>query len=162
MIRVTQINETTWAYHCDACGWLQELPFGDLVNPRCSCPRTEPRPLAPEPTLIAASADPSVKPRPVRRRKCKHLGEQLVAEGKPNVLKVLCTTCKGVNNIDQPVFACALFKRCLPKFQPQAEAYDRWYGNQAKGIERRFEADIFHVCHGCPSRELVEVAPPAK
>ncbi len=92
------------------------------------------------------------------KEQCKHLGER-----KPATLKVLCTTCKGVNNIDQPVNACAIYGRCLPEFRPTGEAADRWYGNEEKGIERRFEADAYHVCMGCASRELVEIAlPPAQ
>lgn len=86
---------------------------------------------------------------------CVHLGEK-----KPTTLKVLCVTCKGVGNIDQPVYECGVYGRCLPHFNPKEEAADRWYGNAEKGIEPRDESALYHVCHGCPSRELVEVAPP--
>lgn len=114
-----------------------------------AAPKKEPRRIEPKRTGQPAPRAP--------KRHCKHLGER-----KSQTLKVLCTTCKGVNNIDQPVNECAVYGRCLPEFRPTGEAADRWYGNEAKGIERRFEADAYHVCHGCTSRELVECAlPPA-
>lgn len=78
------------------------------------------------------------------------------------MLKVLCHTCKGVNDIYQPVFSCALHGRCLPQFQPVGEAFDRWYGSESKGIEKRFEADFYHVCHGCKDKDLIAISPPAE
>lgn len=97
------------------------------------------------------------------KRKCKHLGERRTNRvGQPDTLKVLCTTCQGVNDIQQPVFDCAVYGRCLPSFQPKGEARDRWYGDEAQGIEPRFESGMYHLCTGCKSRELVEIASAAK
>lgn len=116
-------------------------------------------------TEAKPAAEPAKKPprrieakrtgRAAPKRQCKHLGER-----KQATLKVLCETCQGVNNIDQPVHACALYGRCLPHFAPRGEAADRWYGNEAKGMPPRDEAAMYHVCAGCTSRELVEIAAP--
>ena len=145
-------------YYCD-CGWQRSYPAGARVNcPLCKRRAVElqPNELAPEPKdhhrkwRTAAAV----------KTKCKHLGERRSANGESEVLKVLCQTCKGLNNIYQPVFSCAVHKRCLPHFQPVGEAFDHWYGNQDKGIERRFEADLYHACRYCQERELIEISPP--
>lgn len=128
-------------------GVVVRLPSRIIKADGTEASKKEPRRIEPKRTNRAAAP----------KRQCKHLGER-----KPATLKVLCTTCQGVNNIDQPVNGCALYGRCLPAFRPTGEAADRWYGNEAKGIERRFEADAYHVCFGCKSRELVEITPPVE
>jgi hypothetical protein len=88
--------------------------------------------------------------------KCVHLGER-------RTRKVLCVTCQGANNIDQPVHECAVHKRCLPQFRPKGEAADRWYGNAELGIEPREESKMYHVCQGCLSRQVLdEIKPPGE
>ena len=142
-------------YYCE-CGWQKAYPSAARVNcPRCKqrateAPGGEPPPKTPRRRIVVAA-----------KKKCKHLGERRSANGEQEVLKVLCQTCRGVNNIMQPVYGCDLHKRCLPEFKPVGEAYDLWFGSEAKGIERRFEADFYHVCHGCRDQDLVEISPPA-
>jgi len=163
MITKTKQADGLWRYRCDECHTTHICGFPDLKNP-CRCP------IQPIVELAAGEQPPAAAPQGHRRKwrvgspvkkKCKHLGQRRSANGEEEILKVLCETCQGSGNVNQPVFSCDVHKRCLPHFRPQGEAYDRWYGNEAKGIERRFEADFYHVCHGCSEKELVEISLPA-
>lgn len=93
---------------------------------------------------------------------CAYLGKPKWKEdGSLKTLKVLCHTCKGAEFIWQPEFSCEVYKRCLPYFAPTGEAADQWYGNEAKGVEPRFESALYRVCHGCESKRLLySIAPP--
>jgi hypothetical protein len=136
---------------------------------------------APEPRRIVPKRKGGKKS-PVERSRCAYLGERVIGRGgEPESLKVLCVTCQGANNIDQPVYLChapahakaaytnrrgeevpARPGNCLPHFRPTGEAADRWYGNKSLSIEPRLESTMYHVCDGCPSRRvMVELTAPS-
>jgi hypothetical protein len=119
---------------------------------------------------VTAPVVPKPQPAPVARRietkrkgskraaqksRCVYLGDRRVNRaGEPQSLKVLCVTCQGAQNIDQPVFNCAIFSRCLPNFRPTGEAADKWFGNPELGIPPREESGSFHACYGCKKRRV--------
>jgi hypothetical protein len=85
------------------------------------------------------------------RKVRKHSGERLIADcrarcvyrGKAvSEIKVACETCNGTKQVDQAVYECTKFRRCLPNYSPFDVA--AWYS-------RKPESDLYHLCRGCGS-----------
>ncbi len=82
---------------------------------------------------------------------CIHRGEAL-----ETTVKVACKSCGGKQQMnDCRPHECAVHKRCLPNYRPRGEALNEWNARQP-------ESSLYHLCAGCPDKEVATPARGAK